>query len=80
MMRERTVKALDELRHVLAMQLRVEPDELVMTICRPRNPDDYAVDFDENEEWLGACGRARDDVGCAQAGTEYCEFECPFRD
>ncbi len=79
-MSNETVKAFDELRRVLASQLRIAPDELVMTICRPRNPDNYAVDFDENEEWLGACGRGRNYDGCTLVGTEYCEFECPFRD
>ena len=36
-------------------------------------------DYDEFEEALGECGRGQDYDGCMNAGTEYCEFECPFR-
>lgn len=35
-------------------------------------------DYDEFEEALGECGRSQDYEGCMNAGSEYCEFECPF--
>lgn len=40
-------------------------------------------EWDEDEEEFG---EAMEDCGldsegfCSQAGTEYCDFECPFRD
>jgi hypothetical protein len=49
-------------------------------------PDDYDFDGDDDDEpdeWEEAmqeCGRGQGYEGCTQAGTEYCEFECPFRD
>lgn len=41
--------------------------------------DDGPDDYDELEEALGECGRGADYEGCMNAGSEYCEFECPFR-
>jgi len=38
---------------------------------------DY-LDCDEDEEWLYRCGWVRG-AGCQLAGTEECDFECPFR-
>lgn len=43
-------------------------------------PDDYDndPDEDEHEEALLNCGL--DEEGfCSLAGTEHCDFECPFR-
>ncbi len=33
---------------------------------------------DPFEGALGECGRGQDYEGCMNAGTEYCDFECPF--
>jgi hypothetical protein len=42
-------------------------------------PEDDGDDFD-NEDWLDMeCG-LDDDGQCSQAGTEHCDFECPWRD
>jgi hypothetical protein len=46
--------------------------------------DDGDFDPDLNDEFdeddgLDECGQVPDG-GCAMAGTEYCDFECPFRD
>jgi hypothetical protein len=35
---------------------------------------------DEWEEAVQECGIIPGDGGCQLAGTEYCDFECPFRD
>jgi hypothetical protein len=40
--------------------------------------DDDDPDDDELEEALGECGRGQDYEGCMLAGSEYCDFECPF--
>lgn len=43
------------------------------------DPDD---DFDDDDEWENAmqeCGQSRYG-GCTLAGTEFCDFDCPFRD
>lgn len=43
--------------------------------------DDNDYD-DEEDEWEAAmqeCGQTREG-GCSLAGTEYCDFDCPFRD
>ncbi len=37
-------------------------------------PDDRGDDYNPADE----CGRF--DGGCMLAGTEHCDFECPFRD
>lgn len=34
---------------------------------------------DEDEEWEFDCGMDRDGL-CGKAGSEECDFECPFRD
>jgi hypothetical protein len=47
--------------------------------CRSDWDDDGDED-DEFEEALGECGRGQGYDGCTLAGSEYCEFECPFRD
>lgn len=42
--------------------------------------DDYQPDDgDEMQELFDACGQTQDGT-CQLAGTEYCDFECPFRD
>jgi hypothetical protein len=41
--------------------------------------DDDGDPFDELDELDMDCGLA-DDGQCSQAGTEYCDFECPYRD
>ncbi len=42
--------------------------------------DDYDIDDfeDDDEEWFD-CGWVRG-IGCQLAGSESCDFECPFRD
>lgn len=42
-------------------------------------PDD---EWDEMEEAIHECGQLPEHLGggCQLAGTEYCDFECPFRD
>jgi hypothetical protein len=46
-------------------------------------PDDYdyADDMEDDiyEDARANCGLT-DDGTCMLAGTEYCDFECPFRD
>jgi hypothetical protein len=32
------------------------------------------------EEAIGECGQGHDYDGCVLAGSEYCDFDCPFRD
>ena len=39
--------------------------------------DNSFTDEDALEELLGECGQGRDGY-CTLAGTEYCDFECPF--
>ena len=43
-------------------------------------PDAFDDDSepDEMEIAMGECGLGADYEGCMLAGTEYCEFECPF--
>lgn len=40
------------------------------------NDDDFD---DEPEDWGEDCG-LDDDGQCSLAGTEQCDFECPYRD
>jgi|GEM_PF-3180536 len=43
------------------------------------NGDPDADEADALDSLMDECGR--DGTGsCSQAGSEYCEFECPFRD
>jgi hypothetical protein len=43
--------------------------------------DDYAREEAEWEEAMQECGKVpAAEGGCLMAGTEYCDFECPFRD
>jgi hypothetical protein len=42
--------------------------------------DDGEDEVDEFEEALQECGRGQGYEGCMLAGSEYCEFECPFTD
>jgi hypothetical protein len=45
------------------------------------DPDEHEWDEeDELELAIQECGIIPDDGGCQLAGTEYCDFECPFRD
>ncbi len=40
--------------------------------------DDYEDDFDDElEDALMNCGQLRDGT-CMHAGSEYCDWECPF--
>lgn len=32
------------------------------------------------EDALAECGQGQNYEGCLKAGSEYCDFECPFRD
>lgn len=41
--------------------------------------DGWEDEDDELEYWLSMCGQQRDGT-CLNAGTEECDFECPFRD
>lgn len=41
--------------------------------------DDFE-ELDELEEALAECGLSPAMGGCQLAGTEHCDFECPFRD
>ncbi|MGE0133279.1 MAG: hypothetical protein AB7U82_34815 [Blastocatellales bacterium] len=60
-----------------------------MSDNRPEFNDDQYDDFwddaeyddeeDELELAMQECGQTRDG-GCLLAGTEYCDFDCPFRD
>lgn len=44
------------------------------------NMDEESADaFDPVEDAMGECGLT-DDGFCMLAGTEYCDFDCPFRD
>lgn len=52
-------------------------------------PDDFDTDYDpdygeldEEEEAAAECGLlpAHLGGGCTLAGTEHCDFECPYRD
>lgn len=45
----------------------------------PYDDDDEPDELDEDERALSECGQTPD-AGCLMAGTEYCDFECPFRD
>lgn len=40
--------------------------------------DNDECEPDEDEEWLGRCGWAQVAGICTLAGTEECDFECPF--
>ena len=45
----------------------------------PPDEDEYDDDYDPGEE----CGRwinSRLTRNCRLAGTEFCDFECPYRD
>lgn len=46
---------------------------------RRYDPDDWNEneDWNDDEEWFD-CGWVRG-VGCTLAGTESCDFDCPFR-
>lgn len=39
--------------------------------------DDRYTDEDAIDDLMDECGHTRDG-GCSLAGTEYCDFECPF--
>lgn len=41
--------------------------------------DNYDDDEDEIERAMDECSKMPDGY-CGAAGSEYCEFECPFRD
>ncbi len=43
------------------------------------NGDPDATEEDALDDLLEECGQMPGG-GCTQAGTEYCDFECPFRD
>lgn len=49
----------------------------------PFDDDDYEEDdLDDEEDALNECGQMPSKHGtiCQLAGTEYCDFECPYRD
>lgn len=51
----------------------------------PQAGIDYDFDFDDEseDEAHDACGRwmnGKFTRSCSQAGTEYCDFECPYRE
>lgn len=41
--------------------------------------DDCDCDDEEWEIAMQDCGQYGEAGGCALLGTEYCDFECPFR-
>lgn len=41
--------------------------------------DDLEYEIDELEEAMQNCSKMRNG-SCLQAGSEYCDFECPFRE
>lgn len=43
------------------------------------NGDPEATEDDALDALLEECGQTREG-GCLLAGSEYCDFECPFRD
>jgi hypothetical protein len=43
------------------------------------NYDEDVTEEDALEHLMGECGQTPDG-GCQLAGSEQCEFECPFRD
>lgn len=48
--------------------------------CNYDYDEDYGfTDEDAIEDLMDECGQMPDG-GCSLAGTEYCDFECPFRD
>lgn len=60
--------------------------EIFNGVVRPSDDDDPYDDFsggedelDKYEDALQECGQVQDG-GCLMAGTEFCDFECPFRD
>ncbi len=43
--------------------------------------DDYdEYEVDDLEMAIQECGQGQDDDFCSLAGTEHCDFECPFSD
>lgn len=44
--------------------------------CNYDDPEDFS-DEDAIEELEADCGMTRDG-GCTMAGSEYCDWECPF--
>jgi len=48
-----------------------------------RADDDWDnADYNDEDDWelaMGECGQTPHD-GCTLAGTEHCDFDCPFRD
>lgn len=42
-------------------------------------PDGDDYERDEVDSAMDECGQTRDG-GCLMAGTELCDFDCPFRD
>ena len=50
-------------------------------MSRDISSDDYDDDFDDEDEELAEaemnCG-LMPDGGCSLAGTEYCDWSCPF--
>lgn len=44
--------------------------------CNYDDADEF-TDDDAIEELMGECGQDRNGY-CSLAGTEYCDFECPF--
>lgn len=43
------------------------------------DPDEWGSEDDSDEEMAGEC-RKMPDGQCLLAGSEWCEFDCPFRD
>ncbi|NEZ56499.1 hypothetical protein [Adonisia turfae] len=48
--------------------------------CYDDEPHDVWGKQDDYEYWLNECGQGQGYVGCLKAGSEECDFECPFRD
>lgn len=56
----------------------IDPDSILTDFDFSFASDDDELGIDEDEEAQLNCSRMPDGH-CDQAGSEYCEFECPHR-
>lgn len=70
-------------RHNRFLRYRIEEEKEYMNLNYDReywdDADDGFTDEDAIENLMDECGQDRSG-SCSLAGTEYCDFECPFRD
>ncbi len=60
---------------------RLMPNLVILGFLSPFGwgyDDGFDEDSNELDYWLSECGQQQDG-SCLQAGTEECDFECPFR-